>query len=101
MAEDLQKRFLRRGMSKREVRALLGEPDNSRYDESSGLADHYLMAATGKGVGGGQKGPLFLRRLFHSQSLFVAHIRSPVRAHLPRGARTPPGRLSPLQVPCM
>ena len=39
MAGDLRRRFLRRGMSRSEVRALLGRPD----DEERGVEDHYLL----------------------------------------------------------
>lgn len=42
MAEDLRKRFLHRGMSRREVRALLGDPDNSAWDERTGVDRYFL-----------------------------------------------------------
>ena len=48
MAEDLRARFLHRGMSKRDVRALLGESSNSQYEEEMGVEDHYFLGHWGE-----------------------------------------------------
>jgi len=43
MAEDLRRRLLRKGMSKDEVRRLLGKSDNSEADEAAGHQDTYYL----------------------------------------------------------
>lgn len=47
MAGDLRRRFLKKGMSKKAVRALLGEPDNSESDEMAGNVDRYFLGHWG------------------------------------------------------
>jgi len=47
MAEDLRRRFLRKGMAKKEVRSLLGDPRNSWYEEARGREDHYFLGYWG------------------------------------------------------
>ncbi len=43
MTDDLCQRFLHEGMSKTEVRALLGDPENSEYQEQQGNVDAYQL----------------------------------------------------------
>jgi len=47
MAEDLRRHYLRNGMTREQVRRLLGKPDNSEYDEQQGKVDHYFLGAWG------------------------------------------------------
>ena len=47
MADDLRRRFLRKGMMKKEVRSLLGDPANSQYEEARGREDHYFLGYWG------------------------------------------------------
>lgn len=47
MAEDLRNRFLRKGMPKKSVHSLLGEPDNSQYDEQVLHVDCYYLGSWG------------------------------------------------------
>jgi hypothetical protein len=49
MTEDLRRRFLHEGMSRREVRALLGQPDNGPYPEATtAIEDHYFLGHWGE-----------------------------------------------------
>lgn len=45
MADDLCQRLLHEGMSKTDVRALLGDPQNSEYQEEQGNIDAYCLGA--------------------------------------------------------
>lgn len=47
MAEDLRRHYLQRGMSKKQVRQLLGPPSNSEYEEAKGNVDSYFLGHWG------------------------------------------------------
>jgi hypothetical protein len=47
MAEDLRRHYLQREMSKKQVRQLLGPPNNSEYEEAKGNTDSYFLGHWG------------------------------------------------------